>query len=84
MPAAWTSPRLPSAEVLAQTYTRVSGRDLDGWSFYLALAHFKLAVISEGIAHRARAGADAGSDAQRANEAVPELVQAGLHFLHLG
>ncbi|MGY1846568.1 phosphotransferase family protein [Blastococcus sp. SYSU DS1021] len=81
LPAAWTSPRLPSADDLAQTYSRLAGRDLGHWPFYLGLAHLKLAVIAEGIAHRARAGADSGRDAGRAAEVVPELVAAGLAAL---
>jgi aminoglycoside phosphotransferase (APT) family kinase protein len=59
----------------------MSDRHLDNWPFYLALAHLKLAVIAEGIAHRAHAGADAGRDAKRAAEATPELVAAGLACL---
>ncbi|MGK5114630.1 phosphotransferase family protein [Geodermatophilus sp. CPCC 205506] len=81
IPAAWTSPRLPSPAALAEHYARASGRDLGHWPFYLGLAHLKLAVIAEGIAHRARAGADAGRDAARAAQAVPELVTAGLEAL---
>jgi len=81
IPAAWTSPRLPASDALAQAYTRSSGRDLGDWPFYLGLAHLKLAVIAEGIAHRAHAGADAGRDARRAAEAVPGLVAAGLDAL---
>jgi aminoglycoside phosphotransferase (APT) family kinase protein len=78
LPAAWSSPRLPSPEALAEDYTRISGRDLADWPFYLGLANFKLAVIAEGIAHRARAGAGAGPDAERAADAVPDLISAGL------
>jgi aminoglycoside phosphotransferase (APT) family kinase protein len=81
MPAAWTSPRLPSPESLAQMYSDASGRELAHWPFYTGLAHLKLAVIAEGIAHRARAGADAGRDALRAADAVPDLVAAGLRAL---
>lgn len=81
IPAAWTSPRLPSTDSLAQMYTGASGRDLAHWPFYLGLAHLKLAVIAEGIAHRAREGADAGRDALRAADAVPELVAEGLRAL---
>jgi aminoglycoside phosphotransferase (APT) family kinase protein len=77
IPAAWTSPQLPAPDELAQDYTRASGRDLGDWPFYLGLAHLKLAVIAEGIAYRAREGADAGRDAHRAAEVVPELVAAG-------
>jgi len=81
IPAAWASPRLPSAEDLATAYVDRSGRDLGDWGFYLGLAHLKLAVIAEGIAYRAMAGADAGRNARAAADAVPELVAAGLACL---
>ena len=81
LPAAWSSPRLPSSDALAESYARRAGRDLGAWAFYRALAHLKLAVIAEGIAHRANAGADSGRGAGRAGEAVPELVAAGLDVL---
>ncbi|MGY1632031.1 phosphotransferase family protein [Geodermatophilus sp. SYSU D01186] len=84
IPAAWTSPRLPAPDALAEAYTRSSGRALGDWPFYLGLAHLKLAVIAEGIAHRAHAGADAGRDARRAADAVPGLVAAGLDALGAG
>ena len=79
--AAWTSPRLPSPDTLAQHYALASGTDLNHWSFYIALAHFKLAVIAEGIAFRAEAGASAGDGASAAAACVPELVSAGLGAL---
>jgi hypothetical protein len=46
--AAWSSPRLPPADNIAQRYAVASGRELIDWNFYLALAYFKLAVIAEG------------------------------------
>ncbi|KAF0845251.1 aminoglycoside phosphotransferase (APT) family kinase protein [Nocardia caishijiensis] len=79
--AAWTSDRMPSADTLAQSYAQTSGRDLDDWGFYLALANFKLGVIGEGITHRARHGSDAGAAAERAAEATPEFMAAGLRAL---
>jgi aminoglycoside phosphotransferase (APT) family kinase protein len=79
--AAWTSDRMPTPDELAQAYTTVSGRDLAHWGFYLGLANFKLGVIAEGITHRARHGSDAGSAAERAAEATPEFMAAGLHAL---
>lgn len=79
--AAWTSPRLPSPDDLAQTYATASGRDLGDWSFYLALANFKLGVIGEGITHRALQGSDSGSGAARAAEATGEFMAAGLRSL---
>ena len=80
-PAAWTSPRLPSADDLAQRYTLASGRELAHWNFYLALANFKLAVIAEGINHRYRVGATVGDGFDKAGEAVPEFIAAGLRAL---
>jgi aminoglycoside phosphotransferase (APT) family kinase protein len=77
-PAAWTSDRLPSADALAQRYATVSGRDPGPWDRYLALANFKLAVIAEGIAYRARQGADAGNGALAAADATGEFLAAGL------
>jgi len=76
--AAWTSPRLPSADDLVQRYATVTGRDVPHRDFYLALANFKLAVISEGINHRWRVGATVGDGFDKAAEAVPVLVAAGL------
>lgn len=79
--AAWTSPRLPSADRLAQIYSTASGNDLDSWGFYLALAYFKIGVIGEGITHRALQGSDAGSGANRSAEATPEMMAAGLRAI---
>lgn len=81
MTAAWTSPRLPCPDALAQMYATASGRDLAHWNFYLALAFFKLGVIAEGITHRALQGADSGNDAVRAAEAAPEFIAAGLRAI---
>ncbi|MEV3965703.1 phosphotransferase family protein [Nocardia sp. NPDC050193] len=82
--AAWTSDRMPTPDALAHLYATASGRDLGNWGFYLALANFKLGVIGEGIAHRARQGSDAGSGALRAAEATPEFMAAGLRALKEG
>lgn len=80
--AAWTSPRLPSADDLVERYVAVSGREVAHRNFHLALANFKLAVISEGINHRWRVGATVGDGFDKAGEAVPTLVAAGLAALN--
>lgn len=77
-PAAWTSPRLASADELAQQYTRASGRELAHWGFYMGLANFKLAVIAAGIDHRYRSGATVGDGFDKAIDAVPIFLTAGL------
>ncbi|WP_241383905.1 phosphotransferase family protein [Rhodococcus sp. CH91] len=77
-PAAWSSERLPAIDDLVQRYAVASGREIAHWDFYMGLAYLKLAVIAEGINHRWRAGATVGDGFDRAGEAVPDLVAAGL------
>lgn len=81
MRAAWTSPRYPSADQLAELYAQASNRDLSSWNFYIALANFKLGVIGEGITHRARQGSDTGNGAVLAAQATHEFMAAGLRAL---
>jgi aminoglycoside phosphotransferase (APT) family kinase protein len=79
--AAWASDRLPDGDAIAEAYARRRGVDLDHWSFYLALANFKLAVIAQGISYRARQGASADPTSALAERAVPALLAAGLRAL---
>ena len=44
----------PPASALVERYARASGRDLDDLDFYVGLATYKLAVITEGAAARLR------------------------------
>jgi aminoglycoside phosphotransferase (APT) family kinase protein len=79
--AAWTSPLLPTADELADRYSLVSGRPLGHWEFYMALAYYKLAIISAGIEFRRRMseqadGKDDGYD--MAPEVVAPLIARGL------
>jgi aminoglycoside phosphotransferase (APT) family kinase protein len=82
--AAWASDRLPGADAIAEAYARRRGVNLDHWSFYLALANFKLAVIAQGISYRARRGAAADPTSAQAEQAVPALFAAGLRALGAG
>lgn len=82
--AAWTSDRYPSAADLVQQYAVRSGREVDNWGFYVALANFKLGVIGEGITHRALSGSDTGARARNAAEATGEFIAAGLRALSAG
>lgn len=79
-PTAWTSPRLPSVEALATAYAAAGGVELTDWTAHLALAHYKVAVIAAGIAHRHRSGGDAALGT--AHAAVGPYLEAALH--HLG
>lgn len=79
-PAAWTSPRIPGPDSLTERYVAAGGVELDNWEFHLALAYFKIAVITAGISHRHRAaGGDPGSDS--AARAVEPYLAAGLEAI---
>ncbi|WP_245155030.1 phosphotransferase family protein [Nocardioides sp. 1609] len=77
-PCAWTSDRLPDVDGLAAAYEKAGGVPLRDFEQHLALAYYKLAVISAGIDHRFRAGAAHGSGFDTAGQAVPLLLGAGL------
>lgn len=76
--AAWSSDLVPPADELADRYSKVSGRDLAHWDFYMALAYFKLAIIAAGIDYRRREGADGP---EQVGEAVAPMIAAGLAAL---
>ncbi|GAC57814.1 putative phosphotransferase [Gordonia hirsuta DSM 44140 = NBRC 16056] len=79
---AWTSPRYPSTEQMAQRYAQVTGADLGDWGFYMGLANLKVGVIAEGITHRALQGGSSGAQgAERAAEATATFIAAGLEAL---
>jgi aminoglycoside phosphotransferase (APT) family kinase protein len=83
MPAAWTSPLLPTADELAQRYSQMSGRPLAHWPFYMSLAYFKLAIIAAGIDFRRRmaGGSDDVASSDRVGQTVAPLISAGLRAL---
>jgi aminoglycoside phosphotransferase (APT) family kinase protein len=92
--AAWASPALPSVPELRDRYEARVGHRLPGFAFHLALAHYKLAVIAEGIAYRQRLDATVEDGGSRSDgderpapgrdsvgDAVPLLLEAGLEVL---
>jgi aminoglycoside phosphotransferase (APT) family kinase protein len=68
----------PTAAELAALYQDASGRSLEQLDFYVALAHYKTAVIFEGIHARHLAGATVGSGFEHAGDRVLALSEAGL------
>lgn len=78
IPAAWTSPRFPSADTLRARYAARTGSDLPAFDFYLALAYYKLAVIAQGIAYRHGLGVTVGEGYDGVAASVPALLEAGL------
>ena len=79
-----TEPGFPTRADAVQMYAQASGRDLSALPWYVAFASFKLAVISQGIAARAQAGAMIGEGFDTAGQAVLPLVQSGLDVLARG
>jgi aminoglycoside phosphotransferase (APT) family kinase protein len=77
-------PGFPSRAEVLQTYAERSGRSTADLPWYLAFGYFKLAVISAGIAARARAGGMVGEGFDLASKAVPVLVESGRTVLDEG
>jgi aminoglycoside phosphotransferase (APT) family kinase protein len=71
---------LSEAGILAR-YAARSQRDLSRLGWYLGLAAFKLAAISEGIYYRHRQGQTVGPGFERAGEATVPLLEAGTGFV---
>lgn len=76
---AWTAPQMPAPDELAHRYSTVAGQPLAHWDFHMALGYFKLAIIAAGIDFRRRQAA--GSDDDRAGQAVSVLIDRGLQTL---
>jgi aminoglycoside phosphotransferase (APT) family kinase protein len=77
-PLASAAPGYPSAAEVLARYAGKSGRDLADFSFYLALAAFKLAVIIEGIRFRYMHGQTVGEGFETAGLRTEPLVEIGL------
>ncbi len=71
----------PSVDDLLARYAAESGRDLSSISFHLGLAHFKLAVILEGIHYRYVHGQTVGEGFAAIGDFIVPLVRAGLHAI---
>ena len=78
------APGYPDAAQIVDRYAELRALDADALvhslQFHLGLAHFKLAVILEGIHHRFVAGQTVGTGFESIGEAVEPLLAAGLAF----
>ncbi len=72
------APGYPDAATQLEQYAAASGRDLSRMDFHLGLAHFKLAVILEGIHFRHARGHTVGEGFDSVGDAVQPLLAAGL------
>jgi aminoglycoside phosphotransferase (APT) family kinase protein len=74
-------PGFPNREQMLDRYAAASGADLTEMSWYQAFAHFKFAVIAQGVQARARAGAMGGQDFGDLDEEILHLGSSGLGLL---
>lgn len=72
------APGFLSTEEMIARYVHTSGRDVTELGFYLALAHFKIAVILEGIHYRFTQKETVGSGFDNIGLLVEPIVAKGL------
>jgi len=80
-PAPSILPGFPPRSYLADLYVKRTGADLSDLTAYVALAHFKFAVIAQGIAARVRAGSMAGQEFGDLDAEVERIANEGLAML---
>jgi aminoglycoside phosphotransferase (APT) family kinase protein len=80
-PAPTMEPGFPSRAYLAERYAKLTGADLSDLPSWVALAHFKSAVIAQGIAARVQAGSMAGQDFGDIGGEVERIAAGGLALL---
>lgn len=71
----------PTRDEMIDRYARVSGMPVDGLAFHIALAHFKFAVITQGVAVRSSAGAMGGQDFGDLYAEILATATAGLDLI---
>lgn len=74
-------PGFPDRHALLERYAKTSGADISDMSYYQAFAHFKFAVIAQGVSARSKAGAMGGQDFGDLDSMIPGMAEAGLHHL---
>jgi aminoglycoside phosphotransferase (APT) family kinase protein len=74
-------PGFPDRDAMLTRYAAASGADLSDMAFYQAFAHFKFAVIAQGVAARSSAGAMGGQDFGNLDSQILRLGQTGLDFV---
>jgi len=71
----------PTREQLLARYAETAAVDLTDMNWYLAFAHFKFSVITQGVSARSRAGAMGGQHFGDLDAEVLGLGQRGLALL---
>lgn len=74
-------PGFPDRDRMLERYAQTSGADLSDMSYYQAFAHFKFAIIAQGVSARSKAGAMGGQDFGDVDDLITSLADTGLKFL---
>jgi len=80
-PAPSMLPGFPPRSYLAERYAKRTGADLSDLTSWVALAHFKSAVVAQGIAARVQAGSMAGQEFGDIGAEVDRIAAEGLALL---
>ncbi|MHA3704549.1 phosphotransferase family protein [Jatrophihabitans sp. YIM 134969] len=81
IPGVTDRPGFPTRAEVLQRYATRAGRPVDDLHWYLGFAHFKFAVITQGIAARVRDGAMAGQDFGDLRDEVRTIAADGLAMM---
>jgi aminoglycoside phosphotransferase (APT) family kinase protein len=79
-PAVTATPGFPSRAEVARRWSERTGIGLDDLGFYEAFAHFKFAVIAQGVSARVKAGSMGGQDFGDLSAEIAGIANAGLEL----
>lgn len=74
-------PGFPDRHALLERYASASGADLSDLDYYQAFAHFKFAIVAQGVAARSASGAMGGQDFGALDDEILALAHAGLQHI---
>jgi aminoglycoside phosphotransferase (APT) family kinase protein len=74
-------PGFPARESVLERYASASDLDLSAMDFYQAFAHYKFAIIAQGVSSRSKRGAMGGQDFGDLDDEIRYLGARGLEFL---
>lgn len=74
-------PGFPSRQEMLDRYAETSGADLTDIGYYRAFAHYKFAIIAQGVQVRAKAGAMGGQDFGDLDDEIRDLGARGLELI---
>jgi aminoglycoside phosphotransferase (APT) family kinase protein len=74
-------PGFPDRDDMLERYATTSGADLSDMNFYQAFAHYKFAIITQGVSNRSKAGAMGGQDFGDLDDEIRYLGTRGLEFI---